>query len=97
MVKVCWPGWHEVRLRTQEAYLSQLSRMQRSTESAIVAVNNGANAANQTFTISSTMGSSVTPWITSNTQSLAPQVSIQVSSGSFTYAIPALSIVTSNT
>src|SRR5208282_6861965 len=38
--------------------------------------------------------SSVTPWITSATMSLSNQTPVTVSSSSFTYTLPAMSVVT---
>ena len=63
---------------------------------AIVAVNTNATASvNQTFNLSHFMTSgSVTPWITSATSSLAALSPISVTGASFTYTLPALSVVT---
>lgn len=62
----------------------------------IVAINpNATNSINQTFTLTnSVIAGPLTPWITSSTLSLASQTSVGVSSSSFTYALPPLSVVT---
>lgn len=61
---------------------------------AVVAVNNTTFAETQTITLNGIVTSSVTPWITSATQSLQPQAAITVSNGAFTFEIPAQSVVT---
>jgi glucuronoarabinoxylan endo-1,4-beta-xylanase len=62
---------------------------------AIVAINTNAGAAiSQTFNLTNFTAGSVTPWITSSNLSLAVQSPVTVSSASFTYTLPALSVVT---
>jgi glucuronoarabinoxylan endo-1,4-beta-xylanase len=63
---------------------------------AIVAVNTNTSVnVNQTFTLNNFSGvSNVTPWITSASSSLAMQSAVPVSGSSFTYTIPAQSVVT---
>ncbi|MGP8200470.1 MAG: hypothetical protein ACLQU4_13315 [Limisphaerales bacterium] len=66
-----------------------------STAFAIVAVNTDpATAVNQTFNLTNFTAASVTPWITSATQSLANLAPVVVTNSSFTYTMPALSVVT---
>jgi glucuronoarabinoxylan endo-1,4-beta-xylanase len=62
---------------------------------AIVVVNtNTATGVFQTFNLSNVNVASVTPWVTTATQSLAPQTAETVTNDSFTYFIPAMSVVT---
>jgi glucuronoarabinoxylan endo-1,4-beta-xylanase len=63
---------------------------------AIVAINTNAFAINQTNSLVNFPGtvSSVTPWITSATMSLAVQSPVAVSGSSFSYTLPAQSVVT---
>jgi len=63
---------------------------------AIVAVNTNINVdVSQTFNLTNVSGvSNVTPWITSASSSLAMQSAVSVSNSSFTYTIPAQSVVT---
>ncbi|HEY1789184.1 MAG TPA: carbohydrate binding domain-containing protein, partial [Verrucomicrobiae bacterium] len=62
---------------------------------AIVVVNtNVATGVIQTINLANFTTASVTPWITSSTLNLAPQTPVVVANGSFTYTIPALSVVT---
>lgn len=63
---------------------------------AIVAINtNASSSINETFILTNfTSTSIVTPWMTTAALSLAPQNAVAVTNSSFTYAIPAQSIVT---
>lgn len=61
---------------------------------AIVALNPESYAVTQIFNLTNFTASSVTPWITSSNLSLASQSPVTVSNASFTYALPALSVVT---
>jgi glucuronoarabinoxylan endo-1,4-beta-xylanase len=66
-----------------------------STAFAIVDVNtNAATDVIQTFNLANFTAASVTPWITSGNLSLAPQTAVSVTNGSFTYRVPAMSVVT---
>jgi glucuronoarabinoxylan endo-1,4-beta-xylanase len=87
------PGWIAVDV-------SNTTRLQVSTYksptsgAAIVVVNSGRAASDQVFSVGTAMGASVVPWVTSSSANLAPQAPVDVSSGSFTYTIPASSVVT---
>ena len=62
---------------------------------AIVIVNtNVATDVIQKFNLTNFTAASVTPWITSASLSLAPQTPVNVTNSSFTYDVPALSVVT---
>src|SRR5690348_14242097 len=62
---------------------------------AIVVVNlNAATDVIQTFNLTNFTATSLTPWITSATLSLAPQTPVNVTNSSFTYDVPAMSVVT---
>jgi len=67
-----------------------------SSNFAIVAVNTSTSTAiSQTFNLTNfPTVSSVTPWITSATMSLSNQTPVTVNNASFTYTLPALSVVT---
>jgi hypothetical protein len=61
----------------------------------VVAINSASNIINQTFNLTNfTTVASVTPWITSTTLDLASQTAVAVTNSSFTYTLPAQSIVT---
>jgi hypothetical protein len=62
---------------------------------AIVTVNtNVGTDVIQTFNLTNFTAASVTPWITSSTLSLAPQTPVNLTNSSFTYTVPAMSVVT---
>ncbi len=66
-----------------------------STAFAIVVVNtNALTGVFQTINLANFSAPSVTPWITTATLSLAPQTAVTVTNSSFTYFVPALSVVT---
>lgn len=87
------PGWNRVGVTNSGSLL--VSAFEGPTGgTAIVVVNSGAAVNNQLFNVGTTMGMSVVPWVTSSTQNLQSQANVSVSSGSFTYTIPANSVVT---
>jgi glucuronoarabinoxylan endo-1,4-beta-xylanase len=62
---------------------------------AIVAINTNANTSiNQTFNLTNFAATTVTPWITSGSLSLAVQSPVAVGNAAFTYTLPPLSVVT---
>jgi glucuronoarabinoxylan endo-1,4-beta-xylanase len=80
---------------TQPSALISAYKDSASTAFAIVVVNtNVATNVIQTFNLSNFTAASVTPWITSASLSLAPQTPVNVTNSSFTYDVPAMSVVT---
>jgi glucuronoarabinoxylan endo-1,4-beta-xylanase len=80
---------------TQASALISAYKDSVSTAFAIVVVNtNAATDVIQTFNLSNFTAASVTPWITSSKLSLAPQTPVNVTNSSFTYDVPAMSVVT---
>ncbi len=62
---------------------------------AIVAINSSSTIVTQAFNLTNVTGiASVTPWVTSGTLSLSNQPPVAISGSTFSYALPALSIVT---
>jgi O-glycosyl hydrolase len=61
---------------------------------AIVVANTNATATNQSFYLTNFTATSVTPWMTSSNVSLAAQSAVTVTNSSFSYTIPAMSIIT---
>jgi O-glycosyl hydrolase len=90
------PGYYRVGVNTSgNGLLVTAFEETNSADFAIVAVNTNFNTdIAQTFTLTNFTASSVTPWITDFSQSLAAQASIPVNNGSFTYPVPAQSVVT---
>jgi O-glycosyl hydrolase len=61
---------------------------------AIVVVNNTTLPETQKFNLGGIGASTVTPWVTSATQSLEQQSSVAISNSAFTYEIPSQSVIT---
>jgi glucuronoarabinoxylan endo-1,4-beta-xylanase len=61
---------------------------------AIVAINPEPVTVTQIFNLANFTAGSVTPWITSSNLSLAIQPAVNITNASFTYALPAVSVVT---
>ena len=59
----------------------------------IVAINNNSSASSQAFTFSGITTSSVTPWLTDASNDLVAQTAVVVSGGTFTYNLPAKSVM----
>jgi len=61
---------------------------------AIVAINTGSTSLKQTFNLTGFTASTVTPWVTSGTLSLASQQAVNITNSAFTYSLPPFSVVT---
>jgi hypothetical protein len=82
---------------TTNATATSISAYKDSTSPnfAIVAINPTTNPINQTFTLTNFPAASmVTPWMTTSDLSLAGQTAVAVTNWTFSYALPAMSIVT---
>jgi glucuronoarabinoxylan endo-1,4-beta-xylanase len=80
---------------TQPSALISAYKDSSSPGFAIVVVNtNTTTDVNQTFNLANFTAASVTPWITSSALSLAQQTAVNVTNSSFTYTVPAMSVVT---
>jgi glucuronoarabinoxylan endo-1,4-beta-xylanase len=91
------PGYHRVGVNTSSgALLVTAFKDSASPAFAIVAVNtSGFIGVNQTFNLTNFPAAGyVTPWITSSNLSLANLPPVTVNNSSFTYTIPAQSVVT---
>ena len=88
------PGWHMVSVRNSASLLVTAFISPGGNSGTIVLVNNGSSPLSVTFSVGTTMGSSVTPYLTSSNASLAAQTPITVSSGSFFATVPSYSIET---
>ncbi|WP_270154753.1 RICIN domain-containing protein [Nonomuraea corallina] len=60
----------------------------------VVAVNKGASAVSQQFTLTGSTAAAVSSWLTDASRNVAPQGSAAVSNGSFTATLPARSVTT---
>lgn len=88
------PGWHMVSVTNSTSLLATAFINPAGNAGTVVAVNNGRSPMSVTFSVGATMGSSVTPYLTSSSASLAAQTAITVSSGSFSATVPPYSIET---
>ena len=88
------PGWHMVSVRNSTSLLVTAFIDHAGNSGTVVAVNNGRRPVSVTFSVETTMGSSVTPYLTSSNASLAAQTAITVSSGLFSATVPPYSIET---
>ncbi len=80
---------------SQPSALISAYRATNSATFAIVVVNtNAATDVIQTFNLTNFTAASVTPWLTSARLSLAPQTPVNLTNFSFTYDLPAMSVVT---
>jgi glucuronoarabinoxylan endo-1,4-beta-xylanase len=91
--KFILPGWTRVGVTNSTGLLVSAYKGPNGG-AAIVVVNSGPAMTNQAFSVGTTMGPSVVPWVTSSRLSLQAQTTVPVSSGSFAYTIPANSVVT---
>ncbi len=89
------PGYYRIdAANTGSAALISAYKDTNSGNFAIVAINPNSTVVTQTFNLTNFTAGSVTPWITSSNLSLASQPAVSVANASFTYALPALSVVT---
>lgn len=89
------PNYYRIAATNAGSVLVSAYKSTNSLNYAIVAINSNPTNLTQTFSLNNFPGGSVvTPWITSSNLSLAPQSSIAVTNSSFTYTLPAMSIVT---
>jgi len=80
---------------SQPSVLVSAYKDTNSTGFAIVVVNtNPSTDVMQTFNLTNFTATAVMPWITSASLSLAPQSPVNVTNSSFTYTVPAMSVVT---
>lgn len=87
------PGYvrTDVRSSTPSVYVSAYSG---AGHSVIVAINMNSSAVNQPFTIQNQALTSLVPYQTTASSSVAQQSAVSVSGGQFTYTLPAQSITT---
>jgi O-glycosyl hydrolase/cytoskeletal protein CcmA (bactofilin family) len=89
------PGDFRIQTSAQSSPLSISAFNNPATgHFAIVVVNNTTFAETQRVNLGGIATQTVTPWITSATQSLEQQSAVSISGGAFTYEIPAQSVIT---
>jgi glucuronoarabinoxylan endo-1,4-beta-xylanase len=88
------PGSHMVSVSNSTSLLVTAFINPAGNSGTVVAVNNGSWPVSVTFSVGTTMGSKVTPYLTSSSANLAEQTAITVSSGSFSATVPSHSVET---
>jgi hypothetical protein len=88
------PGYYRIGVSNNAFTSISAYKDTNSGSFAIVAINYSTATTTQIFNLANFTASSVTPWITSGTLSLASQSAVGVTNAAFTYALPALSVVT---
>jgi glucuronoarabinoxylan endo-1,4-beta-xylanase len=88
------PGYYRIGANNTGTALISAYNDTNSGNFAIVAVNTNSTSINQTFNLTNFSATSVTAWMTTSNLSLASQTPVTVSGSSFTYTLPALSVVT---
>jgi O-glycosyl hydrolase len=89
------PNFYRIGANNNGAALVSAYKDSQSPAFAIVVINPNSTDFPQTFILTNFPDASVvTPWITSSNLSLAPQSPIAITNLSFTYTLPAMSVVT---
>jgi glucuronoarabinoxylan endo-1,4-beta-xylanase len=89
------PGYYRIGASNTGNALISAYNNTNSGSFAIVAVNtNTSTAISQTFNLTNFTAGSVTPWLTTSNLSLVSTNAVTVNNASFTYTLPALSVVT---
>jgi len=90
------PGYYRIDEGNNNPYavLVTAYRDAASGNFAIVVGNTNTASTTQSFYLTNFTASSVVPWITSSSQSLANQPAVAVTNSSFSYVIPGMSVVT---
>jgi glucuronoarabinoxylan endo-1,4-beta-xylanase len=88
------PGWHQVDVRNATRALVTAFQSADCRTSTIVAVNPRASSMQVEIAVGNTVQGSMTPWITSSSQSLKRQKEIPVLNGVLSIDLPNQSVVT---
>jgi glucuronoarabinoxylan endo-1,4-beta-xylanase len=88
------PGYVRVDATANPATSVYLSAYQGNGHSVIVAINMGGSAASLAFVIQNQSLTSLVPYQTTATSTVAQQSAVSVANGQFTYSLPAQSITT---
>jgi glucuronoarabinoxylan endo-1,4-beta-xylanase len=88
------PGYYRIGATSAGGVLVSAYKDPASGKFAIVAINTNSLATPAAFSLTGWTTASVTPWVTSATLSLASQSAVPVAGSTFSYELPASSIVT---
>jgi glucuronoarabinoxylan endo-1,4-beta-xylanase len=88
------PGYYRIGVLNNSFTSVSAYKYPNSGGFAIVALNTSSTTITQTFNLNGFTAPIVTPWITSGSLSLANQPAVNVTNATFTYTLPAMSVVT---
>ncbi len=89
------PGYYRIGVTNTAGNISVSAFKETgSGKFAIVAINVNLTTVTQVVNLANFTADSVTPWITSSSLSLSSQSAVTVTNASFTYPLPAMSVVT---
>src|ERR1700730_8914341 len=88
------PGWHRIGVTVSGSVQISAFKDPKNRSFAIFALNTDRYSKAQTFSLQGFSADSIIPWVTSASLSLAPQVPVIVSGGTFTYRLSASSVTT---
>ena len=88
------PNYYRIGVSNNATTLISAYKDNPSGSFAIVAVNTASTTVTQVFNLKNFTAGAVTPWITSDSLSLASQSAVTVANSSFSYALPPTSVVT---
>jgi glucuronoarabinoxylan endo-1,4-beta-xylanase len=88
------PGWHRIGVSYSGPLQITAFKSADDNSFAIAVVNPGNTVIRQTYVLDDIQAKFVNPWATSSTLSLAPLRRVSVVGSTFTYEMPAQSVVT---
>ena len=88
------PGFTRIDATAKPNADVSVTAFKDATHLALVAINTSGSSRTQTFRVYNRAVTSMTPWITSDSLSLAAQAAVAVSGGTLTYTLPARSVTT---
>jgi glucuronoarabinoxylan endo-1,4-beta-xylanase len=88
------PGWHRIGVHYLGLLQITAFKDPQSQSFAIIVVNSHNISVSQTFSLNGFSPGSITPWVTSNSLSLAPQAPIVAKDNHFKYKLSPLSVTT---
>ncbi len=88
------PGYHRIGAFSSGPVSVSAYQEPGSGNFAIVAINTASTNETEVFDLTNFTSKLVTPWVTSASLSLAPQVPVPLTNSSFAYDLPAQSVVT---
>ncbi|MCF7885777.1 MAG: T9SS type A sorting domain-containing protein [Candidatus Marinimicrobia bacterium] len=88
------PGYHRIESTENPTKNIYISAYKNDAKVVIVAINNGYQAINQTFTLQDGTFDKFTPFVTTETKNVVQESSLTTTDGSFNMTLPGKSIIT---